>query len=201
MDRLILRLAMGAVGFAAPAAAVHADIYRCIAGDGQVMYSDSPCPQGAAMASNITEAVQACTTPECAAQQERARAAAEERLRNERAMLNEMQERRLRSEALDLDMRVRRQELLRLQSMDATGARGDTSTYFPSVPLPYNGFAYDWYGTQGLPWWRNCRTFDCTGLRPLPSDVAGLRPFRFPIEQGSSFTLPQRKPGPPPKKW
>ena len=54
---------------------VHADIYRCIDSGGDVTYSDSACP-GEAMSSNITESV-ACTTAECQAQAERARASAE----------------------------------------------------------------------------------------------------------------------------
>jgi hypothetical protein len=124
---------------------VHADIYRCIDSGGDVTYSDSPCP-GEAMSSNITESV-ACTTAECQAQAERARASAEERLRAERAALNEMQDRRMRAEELDLQRRLQMQQD-QIDKLTAERA-SDAGVYYPAYPL-YPGVGYQDFGRPGF---------------------------------------------------
>jgi hypothetical protein len=121
-----------------------ADVYRCTSAAGEISYRDSPCP-GGAQSANITEAVQACTTPECEAQRERARAGAEERLRAERAALGEMQEQRLRAEEKDLERRLMLEQLDRMQALEAQLAAqraAESSAYYP---------AYPWYGGIGYP--------------------------------------------------
>jgi hypothetical protein len=104
------------------------------------------------MSSNITESVGACTTAECQAQVERARASAEERLRAERAALSEMQERRMRAEELDLQRRVQMQQdqLNTLESqLAAERANNYGGVYYPSYPL-YSGFGYPGFGQPGF---------------------------------------------------
>jgi hypothetical protein len=139
-------------------AAARADIYRCVDPAGAVTYGDTPCPSGAAMSSNITDAV-SCTTAECQAQLERARASAEERLRAERATLGEMQDRRLKAEELDLQRRLMMQHD-RLEAQTQRTADGG-GAYYPAYPL-YSGVGYpgygdgDWFGQK-----RNCRGSVC----------------------------------------
>jgi hypothetical protein len=71
------------------------------------------------MSANVTELTGACTSAECQARREQARAAAASRLREEKAMVQQMQEHRLKAEALDLDRRVRLEALRRLSALDA----------------------------------------------------------------------------------
>jgi hypothetical protein len=163
MDRPLARLAVLRTVCAAGLAvltitAARADIYRCVDAAGDVTYGDVPCPSGGAMSSNITDAV-SCTTSECQAQLERARASAEERLRAERATLSEMQDRRLKAEELDLQ----RRQLMQHDRLEAQAQRtaDGGGAYYPAYPL-YSGVGYPGYGDGGwLGQNRPCRGSVC----------------------------------------
>lgn len=150
-------------------APAHAAIFRCVDPAGDVSYRDSPCPDSASMSANITDAVQACVTPECQAQLEQARASAEERLRAERAVLTEMQERRMRTEALDLQRRLQQQQE-RMQSLEAelhAQRTADSGVYFPGYPLFPGAFDID--RGRGDRYW-------LTGKRPCVGAQCTPRP-------------------------
>jgi hypothetical protein len=169
----------GAIGVAVLAAPAHADIFRCVDPAGEVSYSDMPCPAGHALSANITESVQACTTPECQAQMERARASAEERLRAERAALNDMQDRRLRTEELDLQRQLQLQQMDRLETLEAQLAAqraADSGVYYPGYPLYPGGF-----GDPG---------FGKAGHRPCAGAACGSRPERRPGAHRKAFREP-----------
>ena len=184
-------LALLAIGFA------RGDIYRCVDADGDVSYRDSPCG-GAALSSNITESVGACTTAECEAQLASARAAAEDRLRAERATLSEMENRRLRSEEIDLQRRLQRQQGRAREARLASEQVATGGIWYPAYPL-YPGADYPGYGRHGDPGYRlpgrPCVGAVCRpGVNP-PSDAKARRPpYR---EAPTSFTLP--RPAPPPR--
>jgi hypothetical protein len=198
MHRPLDHLAVQLIGTAClawlAAGPVHADIYRCVNAGGEVTYGDAPCP-GEAMSSNITEAVGACTTAECEAQVERARASAEERLRAERAALSEMQERRLRAEELDLQRRLQMQQdqLNSLEGQLAAQRAADSGVYYPAYPL-YPGVDYPGFGRLGFgrdlrPGPRPCNGSFCPRFDRTPRarapfqepavNVIAPGPFRF----------------------
>lgn len=119
------------------------------------------------MSANITDAVQACTTPECQAQLEQARASAEERLRAERAALSEMQDRRLRAEALDLQRRLQLQQD-RLESLEAelsAQRAADSGIYFPAYPL-HLGLTNPGFGRRDRHWLQGKQP--CVGAQCAP---------------------------------
>ena len=141
MTARLIRLAFACV-LGLPAAAA-ADIYRCVSPDGLTTYSDSPCPGSAAMSANVTELIGICDTAECAAQRDQAHAAAVARLEAEKAMVQQMQAHRLQAEALDLDRRVRLEELRRLTELDAAQREMSSGIYYPTYPLvPDYGYGF-----------------------------------------------------------
>jgi hypothetical protein len=155
-----------AAGLALVCAAAHADIYRCVAPDGEVSYRDSACTAGDAMSANITDLVQSCSTQECQDDLERARATAEERLRAERAALIEMQDRRLQAERQDLERRLQLQQLNHLQSLEAQLAAqrtADSGVYYPAYPLYPGSAAYPGYADPGFghPGFKPCKGALC----------------------------------------
>jgi hypothetical protein len=194
LDHLAAQLAGAACLALLAASAAHADIYRCVNFGGDVSYGDAPCP-GEAMSSNITESVGACTTTECEAQVEGARASAEERLRAERAALNEMQDRRLRAEELDLQRRLQMQQgqLDALEGQLAAQRAADSGVYYPAYPLypgaDYFGGVRPGFGRHVKPGHRPCIGSFCA---PRPDRTPRARaPFREPavnvIAPGPSF--------------
>jgi outer membrane murein-binding lipoprotein Lpp len=117
-----------------------ADIYRCIAPDGKTLYGDAPCPRGAVHNSNITTAVGACTTAECAAKREQLAGKARERLRAEQEQLAQFTDRRQRNEIAAENERARLDTLLWRQSVDARLAvmanePGNAIAYAPYYPI------------------------------------------------------------------
>ncbi|HZP87805.1 MAG TPA: DUF4124 domain-containing protein [Burkholderiales bacterium] len=144
MKRKPLQMALAAaLAFAAfPAMA---DIYRCTSADGSISYGDEPCPGNAAVSANVTERLQICTTEECKANESRTHAEAMERLRQEKATLNEMQDMRLRAEAQEMEQNLYRAQLRRmdmLESMLVAEREAASGTYFPAYP-GYAGYAWD----------------------------------------------------------
>lgn len=124
--------------------AARADIYRCVAPDGKTLYADAPCPRGAVHNTNITSAVGACTTAECAAGREHLAAEARARLRTEQEQLAEFADRRQRNEIAAETERARLQALLWRQSVEASvaamgnqpaNAIGYAPYYYPIYPV------------------------------------------------------------------
>lgn len=165
-----------------PAAAI-ADIYRCVGPDGRTAYSDAPCPRGAT-AANVTEQVHACTTAECAAQREQARAAAEARLREDKVAAQQMQEQRLKAETLELERRIRLEQLRRQAALDLAQQEAAAGIYAPAYPYPIYPL-YPGYGQVGRWDGPGCRDLPCAPVaRPLPypprtGRVRGQRPVSF----------------------
>jgi hypothetical protein len=158
MTARLIQLAL-ACGLALPAAAV-ADVYRCVSPEGSTTYTDSPCPDSAAKSANVTELIGACTSAECQARREQARAAATARLREEEAMVQQMQEHRLKAEALDLDRRVRLETLRQLSALDTAQRDVSSDLYYPDYPVyPVYGYGFgrrfDRPGCKGM----HCGTF------------------------------------------
>lgn len=161
----LTRLAMLA-SLALPAAAT-ADIYRCVGADGRTTYSDSPCPRSAA-ATNVTGQVQACTTPECEAQREKARAAAQARLIEDKAAAQQMQEQRIKAEAADLERRIRVEALRRQTAVDLAQQEAVSGVYAPAYPYPAYPL-YPGYGQVGRWDGPGCKDLVCGPVaRPLP---------------------------------
>lgn len=133
MNALIGRLVVGCA-LMLPALAP-ADIYRCVGPTGDTTYSDAPCPDSAAMSSNITALLDHCTTAECEAQREQARSQARERLEQERELLSTLTEARLKSEALYLDRLVRLEELRTLEERLALERAQQSEVYYPAYGL------------------------------------------------------------------
>jgi hypothetical protein len=186
--------ALGVLLFGATAA--HADIYRCVDPEGNVSYGDSPCAPGDAMSANITESVQACSTAECQTQMERARAAAEERLRAERAALTEMQDRRLKAEELDLQRKLQLQQLDRMQMLESQRAADGGGGYYPAYPLyggvGYPGYGGGWLGSNWLTGQRPCRGAVCANLPNRPGLAPYVRRLKEPVV--SSFVPGPHRP-------
>jgi len=161
----LTRLAILA-GLALPLAAT-ADIYRCVGVDGRTTYSDSACPRSAT-ATNVTGQVQACTTPECEARREQARASAKARLAEDRLAARQMQEQRLKAEAADLDRRIKLEALRRQTALDVAPQQDVSGIYAPAYPYPAYPL-YPGYGQVGR-WDRpGCKDLVCgPGARPLP---------------------------------
>jgi hypothetical protein len=147
MTARLIQLAL-AWGLALPAAAA-ADIYRCVSPEGSTTYSDSPCPGSTARSANVTELVGACTSAECQARRQAAHAAAVARVQEEKALVRQMQEHRLQVEALDLDRRVRLEELRQLSALDAAQREMSSGVYYPSYPL-YSGYGYGYGSRRGF---------------------------------------------------
>jgi hypothetical protein len=91
-----------------------------VAPDGKTLYGDAPCPREAVHKANITTAVGACTTAECAAQREQLAGQARERLRAEQDQLAEFADRRQRNEIAADKERARLETLAWRQSVEAT---------------------------------------------------------------------------------
>jgi len=166
--------------------AAPADIYRCAGADGRTTYSDSPCPRTEA-STNITERVQACTTPECEAQLERARAAAQARLAEEKAAVQQMQEQRRQAEAAELEQRIRLEQLRRQAALDVAQQEAASGAYVPAYPYPVYPL-YPGYGPIGRWDGTGCRDLACgPTARPLPYPVRGERVRK---ERPTSFIDP-----------
>jgi hypothetical protein len=169
----LTRLAMLA-SLALPAAA-SADVYRCVGADGRTTYSDSPCPRSAS-ATNVTGQLQACTTPECEAQREKARAAAQARLAEDKAAAQQMQEQRLKAEAADIERRIRLEALRQQSAFDSAQQEAVSGVYAPAYPYPaysldpgYGRPLYPGYGRVGRWDGPGCKDLDCRPVaRPLP---------------------------------
>jgi Domain of unknown function (DUF4124) len=162
------RLAILLVLAAAPWSTARADIYRCTVPDGRTLYSDGPCPRGALHSSNITAAVGACSTAECIAQREQAAGEARERLRAERELLAEFADRRRRDEIDSAKERVRLDELLWRQSVEARlTAVASEAGYAPAYPVYYP--IYPAYGVVRPCGWR------CLGSHPRPHNAVSAK--------------------------
>jgi hypothetical protein len=169
MTARLTQLAFACV-VALPAVAA-ADIYRCVSPEGLTTYSDSPCPGSAAMSANVTELIGLCESEECAAQRDQAHAAAVARLETEKAMVQQMQAHRLQAEALDLDRRVRLEELRRLTEFDAAQREMSSGIYYPGYPLvPGYGYGFGGFGHRFGDGFRpECKGVHCDrfpGVRP-----------------------------------
>jgi hypothetical protein len=130
MKTLVGRFVLGCA-FALPTAA-SADIFRCVSSDGETTYSDAPCPDRATLKSNISATLDHCTTAECVAQREKARLQARERLKEERQLLSELTEARLKAEALHTDRMVRLEELRALEERNALERSQQAGVYYPA---------------------------------------------------------------------
>jgi hypothetical protein len=183
MTARLIQLAL-ACGLALPAVAA-ADIYRCVSPDGSTTYSDSPCPGNAAMSSNVTELIGACNSAECEAQREQARAAAQARLQEEKAMVQQMQEHRLQVEALDLDRRVRLEALRRLSALDSAQRDSSSGVYYPAYPA-YRLFPGYGFGPGFQP---GCKGVHC-GPFPPPRPP-GRQPKAHRLEPPVSVINPR----------
>ena len=161
MTARLLQLAL-ACSLVLPALAA-ADIYRCVSPDGGTTYRDSPCPGSAAMSANVTELIGACSNAECAAQREQAHAAAVARLQEEKAFVHQMQEHRLKAEALDLDRRVQLEKLRQSSALDSQQREVISDAYYPGYPV------YPGYGSGHGFHRPRCKNVDCgpfPGARP-----------------------------------
>jgi len=113
-----------------------ADVFRCVAPEGDVTYSDEPCDDNTVASANLTEAVRSCDTPECEAALQQSREQSLVRLREERAALAQMQEMRLRAEAHELDRQLKLAQLERLESLDdREQVVGGGGIWWPAYPL------------------------------------------------------------------
>jgi hypothetical protein len=172
------QLTVFALLIAFPFGAARADIYRCSGVDGRVLYSDSPCPHGAAAKSNITTAVGACTTAECEAKRQQDALDARERLRAEKEELAERTSKR-RQEDLEYEReRARLEELRWRQSVEARLAAtaddaANAAAYAPYYPV-YPGFQPT----------RPCR--NCGRPQPRPHHPGSQLPDR---EQGVQLRM------------
>lgn len=155
-----------------------ADVYRCVLADGSTAYADAPCPANAALAANITEDLQICTTEVCRTGENAARAEALEQLRREKTSLAQMQELRLQREARETDQENSRRLALLEGRLGAEPGGG--GVYYP---------AYGWYGDYGGYGWKRQACAPHCGSnpdgRPFPHHhrhdshfVRGVR-FRF----------------------
>ena len=145
-----------------------ADVYRCVTTDGKTFYGDAPCPRGAAQHSNITAAVGACTTTECAAQREQLAAEARERLRADQEQLADFADRQRRNEIAAENERIRVDTLLWRQEVDARLAAmasepGNANWYAPYYSI------YPVYPALKPCGWR------CVGLHRRPVHAAPVR--------------------------
>lgn len=137
------RLAILLVLAMLPWTPARADIFRCVAPDGNTLYSDAPCPRGATKGSNITTAVGACSTVECIAQREQSAADARERLRADQEQLAIFADKRRRDDIEAAKERARLDELLWRQSAEARLAvatneaayAGPYPLYYPIYPV------------------------------------------------------------------
>jgi hypothetical protein len=177
-----------ALALAAPAAA---DIYRCVSPAGDTSYSDSPCPGSAAISANVTELIGTCSTAECEVQREQARVAALARVEEEKALVQQMQEHRLKVEALDLDRRMQAETLQRLEALDAAQREMSSGVYYPAYPLSPGygvgpgygfghghglGFGFNRPGCKGV----HCGVFP--GARPFGRH-SGFKRFQRPVSK------------------
>ncbi len=124
-------LSVGAI-LTAPAAA---DVFRCVAPQGDVTYSDAPCDDNTVASANLTEVVRTCDTAECESALEQSREQSVMRLREERAALAQMQEMRLRAEAHELDRQLKMAQIERLQARDDGALEGGGGVWWPAYPL------------------------------------------------------------------
>jgi hypothetical protein len=143
MTKTLTRL-LAITAFLLPAG-VHADVYRCVGGDGKTLYSDSPCPQESVRKLNITSDVGACTTAECEAKRSQQTADARERLNAEKQELQAMAQQRHQAEL------VRAQEARWQQAMEAKLAamaddavNGSEYPVYPIYPAPIVGRPCGW---------------------------------------------------------
>ncbi len=171
MTARLFQLTLACV-LALPAAAA-ADVYRCVSPEGSTTYTDSPCP-GSAKSANVTELIGACTSAECQARREQARAAAAARLQEEKAMVRQMQEQRLKAEALDLDRRVRLETLRQLSALDAAQRDVSSDLYYSDYPV-YPAYGYGFGRRFDRP---GCKGMHCGPFPGRPPFGRHPRPHR-----------------------
>ena len=100
LKRTIVLVLLAGAGLLAHHAA-NADVFRCKARTGKLLYTDQPCPDGM-QTTDVTTAVQVCGSADCQVRREREQREAEARRRAEReelAALMEDRYRRAREEA------------------------------------------------------------------------------------------------------
>lgn len=134
MKRKIFVISFGlsiGLGWTVPALA---DVFRCVAPEGDVTYADTACNEDSILSANVTELVRTCDTTECEAALQRSREEANVRLREERAALVQMQEMRLRAEAHELDRRLKVAQIEQLLDDTPPAAVGG-GVYYPAYPL------------------------------------------------------------------
>lgn len=171
--------AVVACAFAAAPALTQAEVFRCTTPEGATLYSDAPCPRGAKSA-NISTQVGECDSEACLAQREERATAARRRLSEEKATLAALTEQRLRAEALELEARIRQQELRRMAGAeeDMAAAARLSDRWWLQAPL--------------YPWWpaaRPCR--HCGQLRPAGAHDRG-RPSERPLSLRDFGPTPAR---------
>jgi hypothetical protein len=141
------------------ASMAHADIYRCVDGDGNTLYSDTPCSRNAKSTSNITEGVGACTTAQCEEQRRQQADEARQRVRAEKEELNALVNKRRETDADYQRERARLDELRyrqaledRLATMADQAAQGMNNPYsdYPGYPV---------YPIVTRPCGRHCKPF------------------------------------------
>jgi len=159
-----------------------ADVFRCVAPEGDVTYSDSQCDDNTILSANLTETVRTCDTAECEAALQQSREQSIARLREERAALSQMQEMRLRAEAHDLDRRLRLAQLERLQALDDRPADVGGGVWWPAYPL-YPGADIDQRPCHGA----NCYKPGIGGGKP---GAGGGKPHPRPHKQGGTSFRP-----------
>jgi len=147
------------VAVAALPTAARADVFRCVGPDGKTLYSDSPCPHDAVRKSNITDAVGACSTPECESKRQQSVNDARERLRAEQSELAEMTQKRMERERASFEEQRWRQavESQIAASANQAAQAADNPIYYPAYPL-YPAYPI---GPAGRP---------CRGARCFPPD-------------------------------
>jgi hypothetical protein len=121
---------------AALSTAAHADVFRCVGADGKTLYSDAPCPENAVQKSNITDAVGACNTAECASKHQQTVNDALERLRAEKTELADMTQKRLERERVSFEEQRWRQaiESQMAASAEQAALAAGNPVYYPAYP-------------------------------------------------------------------
>jgi hypothetical protein len=125
-------------------AGAHAQqIFKCTDRTGRTTYGDSPCPKGAARATDVTSAVQACTDRACEAQRERDRLRAQARLREDQKALAEATAQRRKADAEYLD------QMARLQESQARQRAAERPSSDPDSDRWSYGYGYDYGWNYG----------------------------------------------------
>lgn len=166
-----MALGIGAAAVGTWSTPALADVFRCVAPEGAVTYSDSACDENTVASANLTDAVRTCDTAECESALQQSREQSIARLREERAALVQMQEMRLRAEAHELDRQLKLAQIERLQAGDQEPVAGGAGVWWPAYPLypVADGGA------------RPCRGAHCAGK---PGGGGGPKPYPRPHKRG-----------------